>query len=429
MQRITENSSSLRKSTRRNRDETRVLFMTDAFLPHAGGARVYYYNLFREWTRNAANRVTILTKKVPGWKAFDQEQRSEQFRIVRSGRPLPSWKYWQWPKIALPFANAASLLLQNDFDMIHSGDLYPQGVLSLWFKRLSGKPYVAYCHGEEITQIDGRRFQPKVRDAIFRNADLVVAASEFARQNLLRIGINPERIRKITPGVDCNRFQPTNRRRDLVERHGLAGKTVLLTVARLVPRKGHRLVLDALRRLVLDSPDLVYLIVGTGPEEEQLRRLVAEWNLNHVVRFVGFVPDEDLPSYYNLADLYVMPNSEEKGDIEGFGMVFLEANACGKPVIGGRSGGAAEAVLHGRTGVLVDPQDAGELAAAVRMFTANPSKMQELGAVGLSRARREFSWASRGLALEEVNREVLAGAPQTMIERAPNEQIRTFLTK
>jgi phosphatidylinositol alpha-1,6-mannosyltransferase len=388
----------------------RVLFMTDAFLPHAGGARVYYYNLFREWTRHAGNQVTILTKKVPGWERFDTEQCSDKFRIIRSGRPLPSWKYWEWPKIALPFVNGSSLLLQNEFDLIHSGDLYPQGVLSLWFKRLYGKPYVAYCHGEEITQVDGRRFQPKVRDAIFRNAETVVAASEFAKQNLLRIGIDPERIRKITPGVDCIRFQPTDARRDLVERHQLAGKTVLLTVARLVPRKGHRLVLEALRKLVPEIPDLVYLIVGTGPEEVQLKRLVAEWNLNDAVRFAGFVPDEDLPAYYNLADLYVMPNSEEKGDIEGFGMVFLEANACGKPVIGGRSGGAAEAVLHGKTGVLVDPHDAGELAAAVQMLTRNRSKMQELGATGLSRARREFSWASRGLALEEVNRQIMVAA-------------------
>ena len=389
--------------------------MTDAFLPHAGGARVYYYNLFREWTRNSGNHVTILTKRVPGWQGFDKAQDSDEFRIIRSGRPLPSWKYWQWPKIGLPFVNASSLLIRNDFDLIHSGDLYPQGVLSLWFKRLYGKPYVAYCHGEEITQIDGRRFQPKVRDAIFRNADTVVAASEFARQNLLRIGIDPKQIRKITPGVDCERFQPADRRRDLVERHQLEGKTVLLTVARLVPRKGHRLVLEALRKLVLDIPDLVYLIVGTGPEEAQLRRLVTEWNLSHAVRFAGFVPDDDLPAFYNLADLYVMPNSEEKGDIEGFGMVFLEANACGKAVIGGRSGGAAEAVLHGRTGVLVNPDDAGELTSAVQMFTENRSKMQELGAIGLSRARREFSWASRGVALQEVNREIVARAQR----RAP----------
>jgi len=137
---------------------------------------------------------------------------------------------------------------------------------------------------------------------------------------------------------------------------------------------------------------------------------VGEWSLNDVVRFVGFVPDDDLPSYYNLADLYVMPNSEENGDIEGFGMVFLEANACGIPVIGGRSGGAAEAVLHGKTGMLVDPHDAGELASAIGMLIDNRSKRQELGAFGLSRARREFSWASRGVALEDVNRQIMAGA-------------------
>ena len=388
----------------------RMLFLTDAFLPHAGGARVYYYNLLRGLEANALNEVTVLTKKVPGWKEFDAEHSHDRFRIIRAGRPLPNWKYQQWPKICVPLVRASALLLSEHYDLIHFGDLYPQGVLSLFFKKVIGKPYVAYCHGEEITQTDGRRYQPKLRNAIYEHAQVVIAANEFARQNLLRSGIAENRIRKITPGVDCSRFTPSSPRHDLVKRYGLQDKFVLLTVARLVPRKGHQLVLQALKALLPERPELVYLVVGTGPEESRLRRMVAELGMTNAVRFAGFVNDDELSEYYNLADLYVMPNSEDKGDVEGFGMVFLEANACGKPVVGGRSGGTGEAVLDGKTGMLVDPSDPSELIKTLRCLTDNEALLKTLGESGLSRARSDFSWEARAQVLDGINRGILYNA-------------------
>lgn len=388
----------------------RVLFLTDAFLPHAGGARVYYYNLLQHLVRFRENRVTVLTKKVPGWKEFDKHERTEHFRMIRSGRPLENWKYYQWPRIAGPLARVLPLVVSGRFDLIHFGDLYPQGVLSLALKRALGMPYLAYCHGEEITQVDGRRYQPKVRDAIFREADAVVAANEFARHNLLRIGVPEERIQKIVPGVDCVRFRPQPAPEEFIRIHGLQGKRVLLTVARLVARKGHRVVLEAMRKLLPEMPNLVYIIAGTGPEEQKLRRLAAEWNLESAVRFAGFVKDADLASYYNAADVYVMPNSEEKGDVEGFGMVFLEANACGKPVIGGRSGGAAEAVVEGRTGMLVDPYDSQELANALAMMLRNEAIRGVMGEQGRLRAQKEFSWIAGARLLDETSRRIVAAA-------------------
>lgn len=401
----------------------RILFLTDAFLPHAGGARVYYYNLFRGLHQNPQNEITILTKKVPGWKEFDRRECDPRFRIVRAGYPLPNWKYKQWPKIALPFVRASALLLAKRYDLVHFGDLYPQGVLSLIFRRLFGKAYVAYCHGEEITQTDGRRYQPKVRDAIFRHAQIVVAANEFARQNLLRIGIPESRIRKVTPGVDCIRFQPTSPRQDLVERYGLQNKFVLLTVARLVPRKGHQLVLRALKTLRPERPDLAYVIVGTGPDESRLRQMAAELGVTDAVHFAGFVNDQELADYYNLAHVYAMPNSEDKGDMEGFGMVFLEANACGKPVIGGRSGGSKEAVLDGETGILVDPYEPGELVEALRLLANHGASRKKLGENGLRRAASDFSWETQARLLDSINREILCYTePTSSPVRSPSEE-------
>jgi phosphatidylinositol alpha-1,6-mannosyltransferase len=385
----------------------RILFLTDAFLPHRGGARVYYYHLLRELSESRRAEITILTKKVPNWAEFDVQESRPGFRLIRSGRPLPNWKVKEWPKIVVPLLRALPLLATGRHDLIHFGDLYPAGVLSLWFKRTLGIPYVAYCHGEEITQTDRRRYQPKVRNAVLRNAEIVVAANEFARENLLRIGIPAERIRKITPGVDCMRFQPRERRPDLVSRYGLDGKTVLLTVARLVPRKGHATVLAALREFVRTNPQIIYLIAGTGPEEQRLRQLVQEWDLESHVRFAGFVRDEELADYYNLCDIFVMPNSEDRGDVEGFGMVFIEANACGKPVVGGKSGGAAEAVLDGETGLLVTPDSPAETADVLRSLVHNRQLRSRLGSQGLARARSDFNWQVQARALDAVNREIL----------------------
>jgi phosphatidylinositol alpha-1,6-mannosyltransferase len=385
----------------------RILFLTDSFLPHAGGSRVYYHHLLRGLHNNPQNAITILTKKVDGWRDFDRAVDHPRFRIFRAGRPLPNWRYQQWPKIASPFLYASALLMTKRYDLIHCGDLYPQGVVSLAFRLLLRKPYVAYCHGEEITQTEGRRFQPRVRDAIYRHAQVVVAANEFARQNLLRIGVAKSRIRKITPGVDCARFKPADQRQDLLERFRLRGRFVLLTVGRLVPRKGHEVVLRALSTLLPEKPNIAYLIVGTGPDEAKLRQTAAELGLSHLVHFVGFVKDEDLPDYYNLADLFVLPNSDDKGDMEGFGMVFLEANACGKPVIGGRSGGTSEAVLERETGMLVDPDNPAELARTLKLLMDDVAFRTKLGQNGLRRAASDFRWSARVQSLEDLNREVL----------------------
>ena len=231
-------------------------------------------------------------------------------------------------------------------------------------KALFGLPYVAYCHGEDITQTDKYRYLPHVRNRIYRNADAVVANSDIARQNLHRINVPAERIHKISPGVVAVRFSSAQSRSEIEELYGLQGKLILLTVGRLIPRKGHRLVLRTIAKLCAEIPNLHYLIAGIGSEEQPLRKLAEELGLNDRVTFAGYVPQQRLPALYSACDIMVMPNrQEEDGDIEGFGMVFLEANAAGKAVIGGKSGGAHEAVADGITGFLVNPENGAELDA------------------------------------------------------------------
>lgn len=388
----------------------RFMLLTNSFLPHAGGSRVYYYNLFKR-IASYGDHVTILTSKLPGWQEFDAHEQTTGFKIKRSFRPLPDLSFSQLPKIAGPLLISGMECLLRRPDIVHCGDLYPEGMIGVILKKTLGIPFVAYCHGEDITLTDKRRFQPKLRDVIYRNANAVVANGNFAVDNLLRIGIQREKIFKITPGLDSSVFYPEKFEGGLRERYGISAEdVVLMTVARLVQRKGHARMIRALAELRADLPAFKYVIVGRGQIEAELRALTAQLHLSDRVVFAGFVPAEDLNYHYNIADVVAMPNTEEEGDLEGFGMVFLEASAAGKPVIGGRSGGTAEAVADGESGFLVDSDGDLELRDALRKLIVDRKLRETMGAAGLRRACAEFDWDSRAAALRKISYNIIAAA-------------------
>jgi phosphatidyl-myo-inositol dimannoside synthase len=384
-----------------------LLLLTDSFLPHAGGSRVYYYNLYKRLTEQFPDRVTILTKRVPGWKEFDARVGSRSLRIVRRFRPLPNWKYHQLPKLIPPLWGSWRLARTEKIDLIHAGDLFPQGLVAMWQKQMTGLPYLAYCHGEEITQTDLRKYQPAVRNSIYANADGVIAANEFARTNLLRIGIAEEKIFKVLPGVDQEQFFPSGPRPGLVAKHGLEGKKVILSVGRLVARKGHAGVLRALANIRDQAPPFHYLIAGDGPEKQAILSLAAQLGLSQQVTLAGKVEGDQLADYYNLCDVFALVNRVVDGDLEGFGMVFVEANATGKPVLGGRSGGTAEAVLHGQTGFLVNPESPEDIAHHLLILLQSNELRRRMGAAGLERVRTEFNWNTRARAFHEISLEMV----------------------
>ena len=389
----------------------KIALLADAFLPQGGGSRVYYYNLYKNLVAQWADRVVVLTKKVPGWKEFDSRESTESLRIVRRFRPFLNLKYYQWPRAVWQSVDSVWFALREQVDVVHIGDLLPQGLAGPGLKHLRGVPYVMFAHGDEIAQTDRRRYQPILRDRIYRNADAVIAANEIARQSLIRIGVPERRIYKITPGVDCERFRPQPPNEALVREFDLQGKTVLLTAARLVPRKNLDTVIQAVGRVACENSDLRYLILGDGAERQHLEQIVENLGLRSVVRFVGPVSNRTIGDFYNLCDLFVLANRvTPDGDIETFGMVFVEANAAGKAVVGGRSGGAAEAIVDKVTGFLVDPEDVEEMAATLKMLLENPSLRQKLGAAGLRRARSEFDWKSRAQMLRQISDEIVQRA-------------------
>ena len=206
------------------------------------------------------------------------------------------------------------------------------------------------------------------------------------------MGVASQKIELIYNGVNLDRFKEQQKSTDLLDRYGLEEKRVILTVGRLVERKGIDLVIRSIPRIVSRFPDIHYLIVGDGPYRSVLEQLAQETGVADRVTFAGLVDDNELVGHYALCNVFVMPNRElPDGDTEGFGLVFLEANACGKPVVAGKAGGTSDAVRDEYNGLLVDGTNVDELATAVIRILADEQLYARLRAGGLEYARMSDS--------------------------------------
>jgi phosphatidylinositol alpha-1,6-mannosyltransferase len=240
----------------------------------------------------------------------------------------------------------------------------------------------------------------------FEIAAGLVANSAHTRERLLRLGVPAEKVTIVHPGVDTTRFVPDPEAgRSLRRQVGIEGRRVLLTVARLAANKGHARVIEALPKLRAEIPDLVYTVVGSGPMREELERVASERGVAELVHFAGTVPD--VRAWYNACDVFVMPSTQTGRGLkaaEGFGMAYLEAGACAKPVIASTSGGGAEIVDDGVTGRLVAPGDEAGLAAALRELLTRPEQARVFG----EKAREHvlgFDWSQGVIELEWILRQ------------------------
>jgi phosphatidylinositol alpha-1,6-mannosyltransferase len=285
-----------------------------------------------------------------------------------------------------------------------------EGYLALHLSRLLRLPYIVYAHGNEVLAArDSRWAKPRLA---LTSAGRVLANSRYTAGLLASIGVDERRVEIIHPGCDVAHYRPIEPRAGAFE--SLLGRPrcpMILTVGGLVQRKGHDLVIRALPAILPRMPQLLYVIVGEGPNRIHLEELAGSLGVRRNVHFAGRVAHERLPEYFALCDAYVMPSRArlEHSDVEGFGLVYLEANACAKPVIGGRAGGVPDAIVHGKTGFLVDPGDVDDLARAVVTLLGNRELASTMGRQGLERVRASFTWTH----VANRVREALAAAAES----------------
>jgi phosphatidylinositol alpha-1,6-mannosyltransferase len=380
-----------------------VLLLSQFFPPAIGGSANLLANVYQRLGR----RVTVVTD---AGSSPSPDGPTGSLDVNHARLATPHWGLAN-PAGTLHHLRTASLVrrLARGRAVVHCARVLPEGVAAWLASRAGGPRYVCWSHGEDLATAGTSRELTLVTRLVLRGAARALANSDNTASLLERFGVARSTVRVAHPGVDARRFRPDVDGRPVRRRLGAEHDLVLLSVGRLQRRKGHDTAIRALAALGPARASVRYVIVGTGDEEPALRRLAAECGVAGRVRFEGAVAEAELPEYYAACDVFLLPNRRDGEDIEGFGIVFLEAQASARPVIAGRSGGAPEAVAEGETGLLVSGDDDAELAAALETLLSSAELRARLGAAGRERVLREFSW------------ERAAGVVRTLVEEMERE--------
>lgn len=362
----------------------RLLVLTELFLPTKGGTAVWAAEVYR---RLGGKEIHIVTADVAGAADVDTAHPN---RIHRLNLTRVSWlRPESLAMYARFFFKTLALAITHRFAAIHAFRALPEGLAAWAVARLTLRPVVVYAHGEELTTW-GRGAKYKTMRFVLCHADRVVANSGHTRATLQGMGVDAACITLICPGVDVTVFRPGLDVTGLRESLGIgAHEKLVFSVGRLSRRKGFDQVIRAIAQLRADGVPVRYVIAGIGEDAAYLDTLILEHNLTQFVHRVGALSEADLPRWLNACDVFAMPNREINGDNEGFGMVFVEAAACGKPVLAGQAGGTGSAVIDGETGVRVDGTNTTAVAAGIAHLLADGTTM---GQAALARVLRDFSW-------------------------------------
>lgn len=354
----------------------RVLLVTNDFPPRVGGIQSYLWNLYHRFAAAGAE-VTVLAPAHPGDRAFDA---SAGLEVVR----WPGGVYW--PIRALERRVRA---LARGADLVAFGAVLPMNLIATALEA----PVVVHTHGFEVAWARAPVLAGWLR-RIARSSALVTVVSDFTRRFIERALGGAARVELLRTGVDLDRFHPGVDGATVRKRHRLDGRSVVVCVSRLVARKGQDQIIRALPLVRREVPDASILVVGGGPERARLERLARERGVAGAVAFAGEVPEHELAAHYAAGDVFAMPCRSRFGglEVEGLGLVYLEAQACGRPAVTGDSGGAPEAVLPGQTGLVVPGRDHRALASALARLLSSPEEARRMGEAGRRFVETNHAW-------------------------------------
>jgi glycosyltransferase involved in cell wall biosynthesis len=367
----------------------RVLLFTLEYPPFMGGVGVHSYEMAK-WARAAGVQVTVLAPDFgQDCSAFDSCQPFETLRFRGSGTKK---------EILSAIFHVFQSAHAGDYDFVFCTHMLAQLSMNIlnWFVHY---PFCITAYGSEVLYFSNTFLGRLLSYRLYQRAFAIVSFSDYTKNLICKEfrNVTVDNIFVEWPGVDRQRFEiPAKAIKYLREQLCILDTDfVLLTVARLDPRKGHDMVIRSVARLVLDGMDFIrYVIVGAGEYEGKLRELVQGLGLQAHVLFAGEVSynSENLIGYYDMCDLFVLPSRQEGKTVEGFGIVFNEAAARGKPSIGSLHGGVVEAIVDGKTGILVNSNDSSELANVIRRLVDNPKLREEMGANGRRRVFSQLIW-------------------------------------
>lgn len=357
-----------------------VLIVTNDFPPRQGGIQSFVFELAQ---RLPAERLAVYCSDYEGSREFDA---SLDYPVVRH----PGGLLTPTPRAR---ARVLDTVARFGTTKVWYGASAPLGLLAPALAEAGVKRQVATTHGHEVAWA----MLPAGRQALRRignSVDVVTYLGEYTRHRMAAAFGPHTDLRQLTPGVDIDTFHPSVDGSEVRKRYGLTGRPVIVCVSRLVKRKGQDVLIEALARIRVQVPGAALLIVGKGPYENDLRKLAEDYGVGADVVITGGVPYSELPQHFAAGDVFAMPCRTRRFgmDVEGLGIVFLEASASGLPVVAGDSGGAPDAVERGRTGEVVDGRDIDAVASAISELLLDHSKAAAYGQAGRTWVEQNWRW-------------------------------------
>ena len=367
----------------------KTLLLTENFPPKEGGSGRWFWELY---SRLPNDKVLIVANDTPEGREFDNTHELDIVRIELESTEwgLASTKglgfYWETIRKVL------KLIKEHDIKEVHCGRVIPEGVIARALKLLAGARYNCFVHGEDVETAATSREHSLLVKNVCKNASMLICNSENTANIVRKLGFDSgSKCEVLHPGVDTSRFEVAAPDTSFRQQMGWSGKRVLLTVGRLQRRKGQDFLIKSMPALLKEFPDLFYAVVGRGECYDELISLVDQHELHDNVCVYPDMDDEALIKCYQQCDIFILPNRTIDNDIEGFGMVLVEAQVCGKPVIAGDSGGTRETMNIGKTGHIIDCSSTENLLKELSPILRNREIVD--GEVDIADyAKKRFNW-------------------------------------
>ena len=344
----------------------KTLLFTLEYPPFHGGVANYYGNLVKYWPK--PDNIFVLN--------------NNDGTLINERLPFLKW---------LPALTSLYQTIKAEkINHVIVGHILPLGTVAWIVNKITQTPYSVILHGMDFTYAQRSWRKARLAKKILNKADNIICVNNYLAEQVKNFIDNSSgKIVVVNPGVTLTRPADNNLINQLKAAYSLANKTILLSLGRLVLRKGFDQVIELMPELQKKYPNLYYFIAGAGPDEILLKELAHK---NEHIIFLDQISDEEKFAWLNLCDIFIMPSRHIDGDYEGFGIVYLEANLAGKPVIAGQSGGVGDAVINGLNGLMVAPENIGEISQAIIKLAQNPDLRRKLGEQGRTRAINEFNW-------------------------------------
>jgi phosphatidylinositol alpha-1,6-mannosyltransferase len=407
---------SIANSIKNNYQKIRKsLLLTLEFPPQKGGTQKYYFNICNNLP---SDKIVVLAPRVETQNFASLLQCRIYRRKLLTKLIWPHWLPMVW--------HLWRVIKKEKIELIQVGQVLPCGTAVMIINKLLKIPYIVYTHGLDILNQPKGSKQYKLKQLILTEAQKVISNSEFVKNEVVKMGIERDKVEVVYPSVTppappirgatkrsspirgaTKRSSPIRGATNVPPLIGGAGggvdlqnKKILLTVCRLVERKGVDLVIQALSKISEQVQDLVYVVVGDGSQKENLEKFGSESGVEII--FTGRISDEELSAWYKICDAFILTPKKSESDVEGFGIVYLEANSYSKPVIGSRVGGVVEAIQNGVSGILVEPDNVEEIGQAIVKLFSDDELREKLGRQGRERVERDFSFEQQIKWLKQV---------------------------